>query len=646
MGITKRNLFFRIATTVLILIIIVFLSVAAYVTVWNSEEEHCWHTLSTSAHAISREIVIRMEDNGSVLQLAAGALLQGDSYSSPEDIIDHVNQYRNMTIFSRIDILYPDSTVLLEDGKTSDGSDLFSFDDIVAAGEHLSARTTDFITGRETVYFYVPVVDGSEAIAVLVGVIDCGGLANYFRPTIYEGKAACLLVDRNDGNIIMDTMLNELDNLYTLDELKNLEGYRNVNLFEGISNAESDFVAYTSPRFGSESFMFYTPIEGYNWQLLMIVEKDMAFEGLSSLRDSLTIVVLVECLIIVLFVALNLYYVNQVTKSKAEAERQLHKSGVLVECVTELSTGSDIDRSINNLLAIINGYFGGDRAYIFNLNYEDQTTNNLYEYAVEGVSKEIDNLQNVPISAVEAWLEEFDRSGIFYISDIDRDVNRDTNTYDILAAQGIHSLIAVPLLQGDTIIGYMGVDNPKSNYNDLTLLSSVQFFITEAMERKATHESLTHMSFTDTLTRLHNRNRFNHVCDEYTRYPRSRVGVAFFDLDGLKTMNDTYGHDAGDRLIVSAADSIRSLFSGNSYRVGGDEFAVIVPNIEQDEFDIQVDKVRRLMKKNDISVAIGVSWHEECLSIKRQLKEADERMYIEKAEHRRLAAEKKAAGGQ
>ena len=641
MEVRKNNIVQRIVATIIILCVIIAMSVVAYVTIWRSEEEHCRHTLGTSAQGITKEIDTRLEGNGNILELAAGALLEGDAYSSPEKVVDHVNKYLDMTIFSRIDIIYPDNTILLYNGDTIEGKGkVTDFAEIAEEGRHISRRMTDFLTGKEVVYYDVPVIDNGKNIAVLVGVIECSKLPEQFSTSVYGGQADCLLVDRVDGSIIMDTMQEELTNFYDYSNIQTLTGYNNVDLAENVRRGESGYFAYKSPRNGKNSYMYYTPIEGYDWHLLVTVSEELAFAGLSSLRRSLTSVAMIECVVIVLFLALNIASVNQIRKSKDEAERQLHKSNVLIECVTELSSNDDIDSAINNLMAIINRYFDGDRTYMFDINYENKTTNNLYEFAAEGVSREIDNLQNVPLSSIEYWIEEFERSGIFYISDIDRDVIKNTNTYEILAAQNISSLIAVPLKRSDVIIGFMGVDNPKVNYNDLTLMSSVQFFITEAMERRAAQEALTHMSYTDTLTRMHNRNKFNHVCDEYHRYPRYRVGVAFFDLDGLKHVNDTQGHDAGDRLIIDTADNIRNQFSGNAYRIGGDEFAVIVPDISREDFEAQVDEVRARMVKNGISVAIGTSWREVAVQLKAQLKEADQLMYVEKAEHRRQMAEK------
>lgn len=87
-----------------------------------------------------------------------------------------------------------------------------------------------------------------------------------------------------------------------------------------------------------------------------------------------------------------------------------HKLSVLetlLECITILSRHEDLEKGMNHLLQIIREYFDSDRAYVFENNYTKGVTNNTYESVKEGVTAQIDFLQNVPLSAVEKWLEEF-----------------------------------------------------------------------------------------------------------------------------------------------------------------------------------------------------------------------------------------------
>jgi transcriptional regulator with GAF, ATPase, and Fis domain len=134
----------------------------------------------------------------------------------------------------------------------------------------------------------------------------------------------------------------------------------------------------------------------------------------------------------------------------------------------------------------------------------------------------------------------FEETGTFYISSLDKDVDKDSDTYRILEMQQIQSLIAVPLWEDDTIIGFLGIDNPKINYDDLSLLSSATYFILDGIDRRESHAMLHRLSFEDTLTGVYNRNRFNHLIDDMAGRSVENTGVAFFDVNGLKRINDTF----------------------------------------------------------------------------------------------------------
>lgn len=141
---------------------------------------------------------------------------------------------------------------------------------------------------------------------------------------------------------------------------------------------------------------------------------------------------------------------------------------------------------------------------------------------------------------------------------------------------------------------------------------------------------LQRLSFEDALTGLFNRNKFVQIFNVPLDPQIKQLGVACFDLNGLKEMNDQFGHSAGDALICRAADQIQHVFGDKVYRTGGDEFVVIDETRDQASFTAAVHTVQAAMKECGVSCSTGMSWRCEQCSLKEQFDEADLLMYQEK----------------
>lgn len=141
---------------------------------------------------------------------------------------------------------------------------------------------------------------------------------------------------------------------------------------------------------------------------------------------------------------------------------------------------------------------------------------------------------------------------------------------------------------------------------------------------------LQRLSFEDTLTGLYNRNKFIQIFDTPMDPQITQLGVACFDLNGLKSMNDHFGHSAGDDLICRTADQLQLIFRNKVYRTGGDEFVVVDSTRDQESFSSAVDQAQAIMRENGISCSTGFSWRCGNCNLKEQFDEADQQMYQDK----------------
>ena len=316
-------------------------------------------------------------------------------------------------------------------------------------------------------------------------------------------------------------------------------------------------------------------------------------------------------------------------RTKEQIRQRLEIATMLNSCVGKLNSDTDIDVGINNLLATVNGYFQADRTYVFEIDPDRDVLINTFESICgQEVSAQMDNLQEVPVSVIKVWMQNFRQGRPYYMSDLEQE--RGQPSYEMLKAQQVWRLLAVPLLKGGAMVGFLGVDNPRAHYDDATLLASIQFFVTNSLDRKKQQAYLEKLSYRDMLTGLYNRNRYIERLEAYKQVQDQQIGAIYIDLNGLKKVNDEQGHRAGDELIVRAAGTIAGIFAEDAYRVGGDEFVVILLDVSREEFARKTEQLRRQMQENSVDASIGGVWQASTENLEDLLRRADENMYREK----------------
>ena len=321
----------------------------------------------------------------------------------------------------------------------------------------------------------------------------------------------------------------------------------------------------------------------------------------------------------------------QLISREGKIKERLEIATILNKCIAELISGEDEDAAISNLLRIISGYFDGDRSYIVQIDEKRNVCTNTYEYAMNGVTAEKDNLQEVPMEMLDIWMDSFQKNGLYYIPDIEEEQGQPY--YETLKMQDITRLLAVPLNSDGKIIGFLGVDNPRLHYEDYTLLSSIQYFLTDSLKAKERKARLQYMSYRDMLTTLYNRNRYIQVLEGMQAKTVIKTGVAYIDINGLKRVNDLYGHEAGDRLIINTARSMLAILPENAYRVGGDEFVLICFDMDEMIFRSKVRDICDSIAAKRISVSVGAVWEESSSELETMLRRADDLMYAEKKKY-------------
>lgn len=224
-------------------------------------------------------------------------------------------------------------------------------------------------------------------------------------------------------------------------------------------------------------------------------------------------------------------------------------------------------------------------------------------------------------------------------SDTDMDELEKINPVWVKSLRGanVKNLILIPLSRDNKMFGVLFITNfngekivELKEYVELT-----GFFLSSEIASNDLMEKLEYMSNIDTLTGVRNRNSMNARIDRHVNKSsliRTPFGVIFADLNGLKQCNDKDGHEAGDKLLINAAEVLKKHFGNDEiYRSGGDEFVIIVQDCDKEIFKQRIEGLRaETGYDSNVSLAIGSDWSSEEEDLRKCMHIADEAMYADK----------------
>ena len=169
--------------------------------------------------------------------------------------------------------------------------------------------------------------------------------------------------------------------------------------------------------------------------------------------------------------------------------------------------------------------------------------------------------------------------------------------------------------------------------------------VRDITERKEFQDMLHTMAITDQLTGLYNRRGFITLADQQLKYAdrtKRKVLLSFIDIDDMKHINDVWGHEEGDRVLVDAAKLLKQAFRESDIiaRIGGDEFAVLTSDVIDAMQDVLINRLQQLIDTHNsqkdliymLSLSIGSAFYEpdKPCSLDELMSKADKLMYEDK----------------
>lgn len=327
--------------------------------------------------------------------------------------------------------------------------------------------------------------------------------------------------------------------------------------------------------------------------------------------------------------------ITEKNRISGKLEHQLKSGNVLLECVRKMIEVSQLKDALKVMLETLMKIYSTDRAYIFEYRDKRGSIKNFLEVCSE---------EAVPRSALEMdpnmfnstfWMEHLREKGVFYIDDVESLRLPYTDEYKNMWKYKVERFYAVPIaLQGE-IKGFLVLENPALPSVDSSFLESIVYFTVNIIANKTLTEKFKYMSYHDELTGLLNRNAYMKRLESLKKQELKTAGVLVININGLKELNESYGHLKGDEAVREHARTFARFFTEDHvFRLSGDEFVVVWPECMKSAFEARTAEMEAAIDELDFyGASVGLVWSDDEPDIQELVSKADELMLAAKQQY-------------
>ncbi len=610
-----------LSVTFLMVGVILVASICVFNYINNMERDRCFERLYEEARNIASYIERGVNNDRDQLELLAAIIANHKGLSTSE--LQHLlSSFDQVGMMAHVNLLLPDNTMITHDGKRIDVTGKLSFEQEAAKGVHISDRETDILTGDYIIRHFMPVIRDGQIVAMLYGVITLNTLPKTVGLEPYGGRGALYLIDGNNGDFFIDTWHpGQVGNIWQLGTRKMAPGYNPERLKLGVSKGESNYVVFVSRTIGEHLYMYYTPIKINQWRISLSVPESVVFESSIIIKDILNAFLWFE---LICFAIYLLWMLRDVKRVTTEKQKRLDMIQHIQEIEHFLFNAHEKKENLFAAIEQLGGIIGAERISFWIL---EGSINQQYSWQKgQPATEHIDDLQLPSGKLMQYFLAGYELYEAYMPVDIEF---VEANT----TAKNISNLIAIPVkdVVGGQLSGVLAVSNFKKDESAIALLKAMSFSFGMFCNNVKNRADLQEQGDRDTLTGMYNRNRYERDLPVlFSRY-QSSLTCIYIDVNGLREMNNTKGHDLGDKMLRTVAEGIKEHFRTDySYRVGGDEFVLFVPGFMVEELNkCSLELASDLLDFN-YHISVGIHGETDFQSLSQLIKTAEQKMYAQK----------------
>lgn len=589
--------------------------------VYEIEEAAAFQTLHMETRQIKEDINLQILSDRE--NLATMAQMIAKLYQNKEPYELMFGAFESIGLIRDIEILLPDNTLLTKNGG-SDVSDNISYSDEVKKGAYVTGRVSYLLNEKEDIVrSAVPVIVENEPIAILYGVIDLNVLEERYADRVKELGAQLFVFEKENGKLIIDTFHDELGNISFLKSREYKGTFSYEKLQKDISINQSGYLSFASIELGEDLYIHYAPMAVGEWEIMLGLPESAVFSNANYVMNMLLAVSAAIIVVMVVYILLVLYDERRMASMNAcvaKVRKLLLEINYREDSIP--SALGHIAKYVRTSSVFLEDMVGDEYDYVLpgaDVFLEDKKEKKYFITELYNYAKKMHPDHSVTIRTMEIICKKMqdDISPLFL---------------EFLQAHDIEKISFVSIVDKNDHFTLLGAINPKKRTGAKRLMAELAVCFSIAIYNRRYILEIERVVSTDSLTGVMNRVAFKKDVMQIQKNKQGNLACIYIDVNELHLFNNRYGHTAGDSMLVYVAEAIKENF-GNShiYRMGGDEFLVIVKEAVEDEIQNRIDKLNEQLNEKKYYVSVGIAISDDVPSIENLLKEAERKMYKEKA---------------
>lgn len=604
-----------LATTAMVAIVFFVLVNHLYSTAEDTAYENLHVQTKQIKDNITLQLISDQENLTTMASFAAKLYADGEDYNLMFESFKPIGLIRN------IGILNADNVFVTKAGSI-DLNGLISFEEEAQRGSYISGRVKDLTQDNaEIIRSAVPIKVDGETVGMLYGVINLDELGERYSLMAQEYDAQLFVYDWATGELVIDTVHEELGNISFLKD----RVYKPHYSYEAMMATSKGFTAFQSAYKDETAHLHYSNMDEIGWTIAMARYDSQVFADVNALTNSMVIAYMIMAFVVTVFIVTLIYN-----------EKKLHG---ITTCESEISKilleTTENNNQIEDAMKRLCRFVKGRSVIFFDTNGEEYNyiSRNRVKTYMDDQEKQLVMAELVRYAGKTQNQDETTVAAQRIICNKTL-AKRNPPLYHVLSQHQISEISFSATISNASHTVILAVLDAKRGDSAVKVEQKVAACFSMALQNRIRYDQTKREATTDALTGMLNRVAYKRDLQIFEQGNTKIFSCIYVDVNELHLRNNLYGHAAGDEMLIFIANTLRDVFCGQKvYRMGGDEFLVFCQDMEHEDVTRCIAMARERLKPKDYHVSIGISLRKENANIDEMVKEAEHRMYEDKAQY-------------